>query len=125
MGGFWSFLYQFLHTRGLNLCLAPKSLTHIEHGSARKKDPAPGGWHDPQGMIAALVIDTANPEYRGTAFGVLNVLTGIVYLIATPLYGWIWDEMGEASQNFCQLVFLQPTVHHELTACRMTEFIAS
>lgn len=47
-----------------------------------------------QGMIAVLVTDTANPEYRGTAFGVLNVLTGIVYLIATPLYGWIWDEMG-------------------------------
>lgn len=47
-----------------------------------------------QGMIATLVTDTANPDYRGTAFGVLNVLTGIVYFIASPLYGWIWDSFG-------------------------------
>lgn len=47
-----------------------------------------------QGMIVALVADTAPENYRGTAFGVLNVLTGVVYLIATPLYGWIWDKMG-------------------------------
>lgn len=47
-----------------------------------------------QGMIATLVTDTANPDYRGTAFGVLNVLTGIVYFIASPFYGWIWDRFG-------------------------------
>lgn len=47
-----------------------------------------------QGMIATLVTDTANPDYRGTAFGVLNVLTGIVYFIASPLYGWVWDSFG-------------------------------
>jgi MFS family permease len=47
-----------------------------------------------QGMVATLVTDIANPDYRGTAFGVLNVLTGIVYFIASPLYGWIWDSFG-------------------------------
>lgn len=47
-----------------------------------------------QGMISTLVTDTAPPVYRGTAFGVLNVLTGIVYFIASPLYGWVWDRFG-------------------------------
>lgn len=47
-----------------------------------------------QGMISALITDTANSDYRGTAFGVFNVLTGCAYLIASPVYGWIWDEFG-------------------------------
>jgi MFS family permease len=57
-----------------------------------------------QGMIATLVTDTANPDYRGTAFGVLNVLTGIVYFIASPLYGWIWDTFGGMWPFLCSAV---------------------
>lgn len=57
-----------------------------------------------QGMIATLVTDTANPNYRGTAFGVLNVLTGIVYFIASPLYGWIWDNFGGMWPFLCSAV---------------------
>lgn len=57
-----------------------------------------------QGMIATLVADTANPDYRGTAFGVLNVLTGIVYFIASPLYGWIWDSFGGMWPFICSAV---------------------
>ena len=47
-----------------------------------------------QGMVAALVTDTADAKLRGTAFGVLNVLTGVVYLIASPFYGWVWEQYG-------------------------------
>jgi len=57
-----------------------------------------------QGMISTLVTDTANPDYRGTAFGVLNVLTGIVYLVASPLYGWIWDKFGGMWPFLCSAV---------------------
>lgn len=57
-----------------------------------------------QGMIATLVTDTANPDYRGTAFGVLNVLTGIVYFIASPLYGWIWDTFGGMWPFLCSAI---------------------
>ncbi len=54
-----------------------------------------------QGMIAALIADTANPLCRGTAFGVLNVLTGVSYFIASPLYGWIWDNFGGSWPFVC------------------------
>lgn len=57
-----------------------------------------------QGMIATLVTDTANPDYRGTAFGVLNVLTGVVYFIASPLYGWIWDTFGGMWPFLCSAI---------------------
>jgi MFS family permease len=57
-----------------------------------------------QGMIATLVTDTANPDYRGTAFGVLNVLTGVVYFIASPLYGWIWDTYGGMWPFLCSAI---------------------
>lgn len=57
-----------------------------------------------QGMISTLVTDTANPDYRGTAFGVLNVLTGVVYFIASPLYGWIWDTFGGKWPFLCSAI---------------------
>jgi MFS family permease len=47
-----------------------------------------------QGMIATMVSDTVATDHRGSAFGVLNVLVGIVYLVTSPLYGWIWDSFG-------------------------------
>jgi len=47
-----------------------------------------------QGLLAALVADTAQAEQRGTAFGVFNLVTGIALLVASVLAGVLWDRGG-------------------------------
>jgi MFS family permease len=50
-----------------------------------------------QGLLSALVADTAPDDLRGTAFGVFNLLTGGVLLIASILAGWLWDAFGSTA----------------------------
>ena len=47
-----------------------------------------------QGVVAALVADTAPAELRGTAFGVVNLLGGVMLLTASVLAGLLWDQTG-------------------------------
>ncbi|MFY9684723.1 MAG: hypothetical protein WAJ88_02895 [Pseudolabrys sp.] len=47
-----------------------------------------------QGLLAALVADTAPSELRGTAFGMFNLLSGVALLLASILAGALWDEIG-------------------------------
>jgi MFS family permease len=47
-----------------------------------------------QGLLAALVADTAPPELRGTAFGMFNLLSGIALLLASIIAGGLWDVIG-------------------------------
>ena len=47
-----------------------------------------------QGVMAALVADAAPPELRGTAFGILNLLTGLALLAASVVAGMLWDRAG-------------------------------
>ncbi|MEO8466002.1 MAG: MFS transporter [Gammaproteobacteria bacterium] len=47
-----------------------------------------------QGLFAALVADVAQPERRGTAFGVFNLVTGLALLVASVLAGVLWDFGG-------------------------------
>jgi MFS family permease len=47
-----------------------------------------------QGLLAALVADTARDEQRGTAFGVFNLVTGLALLVASVLAGVLWDRGG-------------------------------
>lgn len=47
-----------------------------------------------QGLLAALVADTAPPELQGTAFGVFHLVTGVTLLAASPFAGWLWDTHG-------------------------------
>src|SRR5688572_16583215 len=47
-----------------------------------------------QGLLAALVADSARAEQRGTAFGVFNLVTGIALLAASVLAGVLWDRGG-------------------------------
>ena len=50
-----------------------------------------------QGLFAALVADTATATHRGTAFGVFNLVTGVVLLAASVLAGTVWDLYGSAA----------------------------
>ncbi len=47
-----------------------------------------------QGLLAALVADAAPAELRGTAFGMLNLLTGVALLAASIIAGALWDAIG-------------------------------
>ena len=53
-----------------------------------------------QGLLAALVADSAREEQRGTAFGAFNFVTGLALLAASVLAGVLWDRGGP------QLTFL-------------------
>jgi MFS family permease len=50
-----------------------------------------------QGLLAALVSDTAPETLRGTAFGVFNLITGVVLLLSSALAGYLWSEFGSAA----------------------------
>ena len=47
-----------------------------------------------QGLLSALVADTAPDDLRGTAFGLFNLVTGVALLVASTLAGWLWSAFG-------------------------------
>jgi MFS family permease len=47
-----------------------------------------------QGLLAALVADTAPAELRGTAFGLFNLMSGVALLAASVVAGALWDAGG-------------------------------
>lgn len=50
-----------------------------------------------QGILATLIADVAPAAYRGTAFGVFNLLSGAGLLAASGVAGWLWDRHGPAT----------------------------
>ncbi len=50
-----------------------------------------------QGILATLIADVAPDAYRGTAFGMFNLLSGAGLLAASVLAGWLWDHHGPAA----------------------------
>jgi len=47
-----------------------------------------------QGLLAAMVADTAQQNLRGTAFGIFSMAGGLAVLIASLVAGWLWDVLG-------------------------------
>ncbi|HSV01868.1 MAG TPA: MFS transporter [Phenylobacterium sp.] len=47
-----------------------------------------------QGLLSALVADTAPADLRGTGFGALNLVTGVAALAASLIAGALWDRVG-------------------------------
>jgi MFS family permease len=54
-----------------------------------------------QGILASLVADTAPAEFRGTAFGAFNLVSGAALLTASALAGWLWQARGPAATFWC------------------------
>jgi len=52
-----------------------------------------------QGLLAAMVADTAPADLRGTGYGFFNLLSGVAMLVASGLAGWLWQGFG-ASTTF-------------------------
>lgn len=49
-----------------------------------------------QGLLSAMVADTAPATLRGTAFGVFNLVSGIAMLLASVIAGALWHGAGSA-----------------------------
>lgn len=49
-----------------------------------------------QGLLAAMIADTAPADLRGTAYGFFNLASGLALLIASGLAGLLWDSLGAA-----------------------------
>ncbi|HKT96246.1 MAG TPA: MFS transporter [Paraburkholderia sp.] len=47
-----------------------------------------------QGILAAMVAETAPETLRGSAFGVFNLASGVCMLLASVIAGWLWDQHG-------------------------------
>ncbi|WP_179403430.1 MFS transporter [Burkholderia guangdongensis] len=54
-----------------------------------------------QGILAAMVAQTAPASLRGTAFGVFNLASGIAMLLASAIAGAIWQRFGASTMFFC------------------------
>ena len=49
-----------------------------------------------QGLLAAMVADTAPENLRGTAYGFFNLLSGLALLVSSVIAGVLWDAKGSA-----------------------------
>jgi MFS family permease len=58
-----------------------------------------------QGLLSALVADSAPDELRGTAFGMFNLVSGIAMLVASVVAGALWDIAGPAGTFLAGAVF--------------------
>jgi MFS family permease len=58
-----------------------------------------------QGLLSALVADTAPEHLRGTAFGVFNLVSGLAMLAASIIAGALWDVVGPDGTFIAGAVF--------------------
>jgi len=58
-----------------------------------------------QGLLAAMVADTAPADLRGTAYGFFNLMSGIAMLVASGLAGFVWDRFGAATTFYTGAAF--------------------
>jgi len=58
-----------------------------------------------QGLLSALVADTAPAALRGTAFGVFNLVSGLAMLLASVIAGALWDAIGPGGTFLAGAVF--------------------
>ncbi len=74
-------------------------LAYSNHGLAFWAGVALWGLHMAmtQGLLAAMVADTAPADLRGTGYGFFNLLSGLAMLIASGLAGWLWQSFGAAT----------------------------
>jgi MFS family permease len=47
-----------------------------------------------EGVFAAMVANSAPKDLRGSAFGIFNLLRGLVLLAASVIAGLLWDQVG-------------------------------
>jgi MFS family permease len=63
-----------------------------------------------QGLLAAMVADTAPDDLRGTAFGLFNLLSGVAMLASSAIAGFLWDRAGSAVTFYAGATFAAITL---------------
>ena len=58
-----------------------------------------------QGLLSAMVADSAPEDLRGTAFGFFGLTSGLAMLLASVLAGWLWDQFGAPATFIAGAVF--------------------
>ncbi|MGL5939120.1 MAG: MFS transporter [Waterburya sp.] len=58
-----------------------------------------------QGILLALVADRVPANLRGTAFGAINLATGIALLPASIIAGSLWETFGSQATFICGSIF--------------------
>jgi len=89
------------------LIIADLVLANSHHWSAIMAGVTLWGIHMgmTQGLLAAMVADTAPADLRGTAYGFFNLMSGVTLLIASGLAGYIWDQFGAATTFYIGAAF--------------------
>jgi MFS family permease len=92
------------------LIIADMELAQSNHWSTLLLGVALWGIHMgmTQGLLAAMVAETAPSDLRGTAYGFFNLMSGLALLVASILAGFVWDQFGAATTfytgaGFCLL----------------------
>lgn len=94
------------------LIAADLVLAHGDHWGVIVAGVALRGLHMgmTQGLLAAMVAKTAPAQLRGTAFGLFNLLTGIVTLVASIIAGALWDRVGATATFYASAAFSLCTI---------------
>jgi MFS family permease len=89
------------------LIAADLILAHSNHWSTLMAGVALWGIHMgmTQGLLAAMVADTAPTDLRGTAYGLFNLISGLAMLVASGLAGFVWDRYGATVTFYTGAVF--------------------
>jgi MFS family permease len=58
-----------------------------------------------QGLLTTLVAATAPADLRGTAFGLFNLATGVVLLLASVVAGLLWSRLGPSATFLAGAIF--------------------
>jgi MFS family permease len=53
-----------------------------------------------QGLFAAMVADKAPDRFRGTAFGIFHLISGLALLAASLMAGGLWEQFGAPTTFF-------------------------
>ena len=63
-----------------------------------------------QGLLAAMVADTAPEDLRGTAYGFFNLMSGVAMLASSVIAGLLWDTFGSAFTFYVGAAFATATL---------------
>jgi MFS family permease len=58
-----------------------------------------------QGLLAAMVADSAPSNLRGTAYGFFNLLSGLGMLLASTVAGFVWEKISSSGTFYLGALF--------------------
>jgi len=58
-----------------------------------------------QGLLAAMVANTAPEDLRGTAYGFFNLMSGMAMLASSAIAGLLWERLGSAFTFYAGAAF--------------------